>query len=406
MPLVVKQFEASLPRRDTLHISLRTGDPARPAIGHLFELARGSVLVLQPERHDIKLQLPHGPHDRLGTSGGLGEKHLRRPLLRELTQAAVELLALERVRRNGPGKVLGGETRNALKLERPVAAQRIANTQIPAIHDADHVTGPCLFNADPIACHKLLRGRQPDRLPTARMQHLHVRVEMAGDDAHERHAVAVLRIHVRLNLEHETGELDTVRLHLPGAGFASARWRSQLEELPQKRLNPKVGKGRTEEYRRKGPVDHPIVVIRVAGRIEQFNVGHQTIKRPFPHGVHQGHIVDADNGVIGACRTAITTALEEVHFPLQAVVHAHENVIVEHGPGGSETINAKIRLHVLNQLERIFPVTVALIHERENGRPTTFAHLEQLPCALFHPASVVEQHNRAVCRNQCPIGVF
>ena len=169
MPLVVKQFEASLPRRDTLHISLRTGDPARPAIGHLLKLARRGVLVLQPERHDIKLQLPHSPHDRLRTRGGLGEKHLRRPLLSELTQAAVELLALERVGGNSPGKVLGWETWNALKLERPVAPQRIADAQIPAVHDADHVTGPRLFNADPVACHELLRGRQTNGLPTARM---------------------------------------------------------------------------------------------------------------------------------------------------------------------------------------------------------------------------------------------
>ena len=49
----------------------------------------------------------------------------------------------------------------------------------------------------------------------------HVLRQPARTDAHERHAIAVTRVHVRLNLEHEAGEVGIARLH--AASTRSAR---------------------------------------------------------------------------------------------------------------------------------------------------------------------------------------
>ena len=47
---------------------------------------------------------------------------------------------------------------------------------------------------------------EPHASCRSRMRHRHVALELAGDDADERDAVAVLRVHVRLDLEDEAGE--------------------------------------------------------------------------------------------------------------------------------------------------------------------------------------------------------
>jgi len=52
-------------------------------------------------------------------------------------------------------------------------------------------------------------------LPVEIWFYLHAAVEAAGTHAHEGDAVAVARVHVGLDLEHEAGELGIVGLHLP-----------------------------------------------------------------------------------------------------------------------------------------------------------------------------------------------
>ena len=123
------------------------------------------------------------------------------------------MLALERIGRNRAREMLGRKARDALEFERPIAPQRVTDSQSPAIHDADHIARPRLFDRYSIARHELLRRGEANRFSTALMQHLHVGFEMPGHDAHERHAVAVLRIHVRLNLEHETREVFSIGWH-------------------------------------------------------------------------------------------------------------------------------------------------------------------------------------------------
>ena len=50
--------------------------------------------------------------------------------------------------------------------------------------------------------------------------HRHVAVELAGANADKRDAVAVPRVHVRLNLEDETGKFRILRRNLDAAHHA------------------------------------------------------------------------------------------------------------------------------------------------------------------------------------------
>ena len=238
------------------------------------------------------------------------------------------------------------------------------------------------------------------------MKHLHVRFEVTRDDSYEGYAVAVLRVHVRLDLEHEARERRVFRLHVAGVRFARPRRRRQLQELAEKRLDAEIRERRAEEDRRKRAVDDPVVVVRMPGRIEQLDVRHEAIECTLAHHFKQCDVVDAHDRVVGPCGATVSAAFEQMHFALEPVVHAYEDVVVEHGPRGSEAVDTEIRLDILNELERIFPVPVALVYEREDRRATLFAHVEQLPGAFFHTATIVEQHDGAVGRDQRAIRVF
>ena len=78
-------------------------------------------------------------------------------------------------------------------------------------------------------------------------------VEPAGADADEGDAIAMTRIHVRLDLEDEPGEALVDRAHLAGVAGARLRRRRELDERLQKRLEPEVGQRAAEEHRRLPP---------------------------------------------------------------------------------------------------------------------------------------------------------
>ena len=88
-------------------------------------------------------------------------------------------------------------------------------------------------------------------LPMRRWLHLHAALEAARADAHERDAVAVLRIHVRLDLEHEAGErrlgrLDDARASPSRGCGGGASSTQRLQDL----LHAEVVDRRAEEHRR------------------------------------------------------------------------------------------------------------------------------------------------------------
>ena len=75
-------------------------------------------------------------------------------------------------------------------------------------------------------------------------------VEAAGADADERDAIAMARIHVRLNLEHEAGEPFVGRADDPRIARPRLRRRRELDERLEERLEAEVRQRAAEEDRR------------------------------------------------------------------------------------------------------------------------------------------------------------
>src|SRR5688572_10385676 len=102
--------------------------------------------------------------------------------------------------------MLRREPRNTLELQISIGRECVSDSEDTTVHYADHISRPGLFDRCPLTCHELLRRGESHRFFCANVIHLHACLELARANAHERDTVAVLRIHVRLDLENEAGE--------------------------------------------------------------------------------------------------------------------------------------------------------------------------------------------------------
>ena len=109
------------------------------------------------------------------------------------------------------GEDLGREARDLVVDDACGPGERVADAEVVVADEADDVARPGLVHGLALLAEELVRRGEADVLAGALVGDDHVALELAGADAQERDAVAVLRVHVGLNLEDEAGEL--LRLH-------------------------------------------------------------------------------------------------------------------------------------------------------------------------------------------------
>jgi hypothetical protein len=98
------------------------------------------------------------------------------------------------------------------ELEVAVGREGVADAQVPRswmpITSPGHASSTMVRSR----ARNCVGAAEPDLLAGAHVLDLHPRLEAAGADAHEGDPVAVLRVHVRLDLEDEAGEGLVVRV--------------------------------------------------------------------------------------------------------------------------------------------------------------------------------------------------
>src|SRR4249919_1419469 len=99
----------------------------------------------------------------------------------------------------------------------------------------------------------------------------HVLLESARYDTQKRHSIAMLWVHVRLNLKHKSGELVVRRLHQAFRTHARARRGCELEEPIQKGFDAEVRQCAPEEDRRELAGEKAVAIELRAGAGQQGN---------------------------------------------------------------------------------------------------------------------------------------
>ncbi len=122
------------------------------------------------------------------------------------------MLGLERVLQAYATEQLRGEVRDTGEPQGFALGEGIADLDGAVVVQADDVAGVGFFQLLAFRREERQRVADPYVLAQAHMAHFHALVVTARADTHEGDAVAVLGIHVRLDLEHETAEFLFRRL--------------------------------------------------------------------------------------------------------------------------------------------------------------------------------------------------
>src|SRR5215468_301919 len=156
------------------------------------------------------------------------------------------------------------------------------------------------------------------------MDHLHVAAEDPGDDSDEGDAVPVLRIHVRLNLEHKTRERRICRRDGAALAVAPGRTRGELEEAVEKHLHAEVVHRTAEKnWREFACMNFSDVELR-AHAVEQLEVVAHSCMNVGPQRLTNGFVVDTTHVNRRTIRAAPRDAFEQMHVPVLAIVYAAE----------------------------------------------------------------------------------
>ena len=194
---------------------------------------------------DVELQGADDADD--GGRAVLRQEELDDALLGHLLQGLAQLLRLHGVGELDAAQDLGREGRDAVEGEVLALRQRVADAERAVVRDADDVAREGLVRDRPVLREEELRGGERDGLARAHELRLHAALEAAGADAHEGDAVAVVRVHVRLDLEDEARHAALVGRDEALVGLLAARRRRDGGERIDEVAHAEVLERRAEE---------------------------------------------------------------------------------------------------------------------------------------------------------------
>jgi hypothetical protein len=164
------------------------------------------------------------------------------------------------------------EVRDAGERELLALGEGVADIDGAVVVQADDVAREGSSGGLAVRGHEGERVGDAHLLVEAHVVHAHAAVVLARAQAHERDAVTMLGIHVRLDLEHEAGEFALGGLDLALHGFVFERRRRVRREMRQQFFDSEVRNGRAEEDRglSAGPVVDDVELGRAARAPARF----------------------------------------------------------------------------------------------------------------------------------------
>ena len=205
----------------------------------------------------------------------------------------------------------------------PRRLHRISDREDARIKHADDVAGPRLGHDVALLGHHLLRLTET-RLPLPLdVPHLHVRVVVARDDAHKRDPVAVVLVHICLNLEDERGEIVLLRIDQALVGHSRKRGRAHDKEMLKERLDAEVCERGSEEDRGNFSVADLVLIEFHGGAVEQLDLALQVLHLFLRDILEKLRIIDVDIELRSLSGSLLCVA-ENEHLARFSVVDALE----------------------------------------------------------------------------------
>ena len=294
--------------------------------------------------------------------------------------------------------ISGREARHADEVEGLAFGERVADAQVAVIGDADDVAGIGLVGDRAVLGEEEMRRVQSDRLAGAHVLRLHAAHELARAQPREGDAVAVVRIHVGLDLEHEGRHLRLLRGDAAGVGCLVARGRGVGGKAVEQVADAEVLQRAAEEHRGQVALAERREIERPAGVAHQRELLGE--RSSIEVGVERG-----ERCGIHLARRAVG-AVHQPHRAGSDVEGADEVAAAADRPGHRRGVEGERLLDLVEQVERIAALAIHLVDEGDDRDVAQPAHLEQLAGPRLDALRRVDHHHGGIDRGQRAVGVL
>ena len=233
-----------------------------------------------------------------------------------------------------------------------------------------------------------------DRFAQPRRDQLHAPAERARNQPHERDAIAVLRVHIGLYLEHEPGHILARRIDHALVRRLRARRRGKPRNGVDQFGHAKPLQRRSEIHRRQ-------IAIAVCRQIE-FGIADLGQFDFFGHRVGDGCAIDRialAQKFAGRAFRARDRARGQVHHAFEQTAHAHR-------PRHRHHIQRQRIGHFVQRFKHAAPLAIDLVDKGDDRHLSQAAHFEQFARLRLDPFGRVDHHDRRIDRGQRAIGIF
>ena len=313
-----------------------------------LEIDRQVVFGGEPLLEHVELQRADDADDRRRAVER--QEHLDHALLGHLLQRLAELLGLHGVLDADAAQDFRREARHAAEGQGLALGQRVADAQRAVIGDADDVAGEGLVGDGAVLGEEELRRVEADRLAGAHELRLHAARQPARADAHEGDAVAVVRVHVRLDLEDEAGHRRLVRRRpaAPRPCAAPAAARCSASRSIRSRT-PKLRSALPKSTGVRWPSRNDVEVERPAGRLGERDLLGGRRRGRLPAGSRRRPPARASRP---AAAPSSSASMRRTAFCLE-VVDAGEGAARADRPGERRGVERQRLLDLVEQVERV-----------------------------------------------------
>ena len=161
--------------------------------------------MLQAVLDDLELELSHRSDDL--TTVELAHKELRYTFVHELVDTLIELFLLHGIRIVNVFEHLRREGRKTFEMQVFTGRERVSDLEVTGIGQTHYVSCKRFIDGLFLLRHEAGRSCKTHLLILAHVIIIGVAQELTGTDLEEGDARAVVRIHVRVDLKAERGEL-------------------------------------------------------------------------------------------------------------------------------------------------------------------------------------------------------
>ena len=265
--------------------------------------------------------------------------------------------------------------------------------QHAVVGDADDVARPRLVDDLAIAGEEQDGRVDRQDLAGAHLRELHAAAELAAAQPQEGDAVAVVGVHVGLDLEDEARDLGFGGLDRPRLGRLRARRRRPGGQRVQKLAHAEIVVGAAEIHRGQMAGAVGFHVEAGIGAAHQLDLLGQ---RRIGDGVILDDLADA----------RAIRRIEHQHAIAREIVGALEVLAGAGRPGHGRDVERQGRGDLVQKLDRVAALAVHLVDEGDDRHVAQAADLEQLAGARLDALGGVDHHHRRIDRGQGAVGVL